>query len=94
MKIQFFGGAQTVTGSQHLISINGKKILLECGMYQGRRKEAYERNSTLPFDVSKIDMVLLSLTPISIIVVISPAWLRTGMAAPFSQPTPQSTFAK
>jgi metallo-beta-lactamase family protein len=60
MKIQFFGGAQTVTGSQHLISINGKRVLLECGMYQGRRKETYERNSTLPFDVNKIDMVLLS----------------------------------
>jgi len=60
MKIQFIGGAQTVTGSQHLVSVNGKRILLECGMFQGRRKDSYEKNKTFPFDVNKIDAVLLS----------------------------------
>lgn len=60
MKIQFFGAAQTVTGSQHLLSINGKKILLDCGLYQGKRKEAFEINRKLPFNSSDIDVVILS----------------------------------
>jgi metallo-beta-lactamase family protein len=60
MKLQFFGGAQTVTGSQHLLSINGKRILLECGMFQGKRQESYEKNSKFLHDVTKIDSVLLS----------------------------------
>jgi metallo-beta-lactamase family protein len=60
MKIQFFGGAQTVTGSQHLLSVNGKRILLECGMFQGKRQESYEKNSKFLHDVTKIDTVLLS----------------------------------
>ncbi|GAB4529993.1 MAG: MBL fold metallo-hydrolase [Anaerolineales bacterium] len=60
MQIAFHGAAQTVTGSQHLISVNGAKILLDCGLYQGRRKEAYERNQTFKFDVRKLDAVLLS----------------------------------
>jgi metallo-beta-lactamase family protein len=60
MKITFHGAARTVTGSQHLLEINGSQLLLECGLYQGRRKEAFERNRQLPFDVSKIDAVILS----------------------------------
>ena len=40
MNIEFYGAAQTVTGSQHLLTINGYKILLDCGLYQGRREEA------------------------------------------------------
>jgi metallo-beta-lactamase family protein len=60
MKIQFHGGAQTVTGSEHLLLINGKRILLECGMFQGRRSETYEKNRTFGFDVTRIDVMLLS----------------------------------
>ena len=60
MKIQFIGAAQTVTGSQHLLEINGKKILLDCGLYQGKRKEAYEVNKNFLFDPEKIDVMLLS----------------------------------
>ena len=60
LKIQFFGAAQTVTGSMHLLQVNGKKILLDCGLYQGRRKEAYEINKNFPFDPSGIDIMLLS----------------------------------
>ena len=40
MRIHFHGAAQTVTGSQYLLEINGKRILLECGLYQGRRAES------------------------------------------------------
>ena len=60
MKIQFYGAAQEVTGSQHLLSINGKKILLDCGLYQGKRKEAFEINKNLPFNPAEIDIMLLS----------------------------------
>ncbi len=60
MKLQFWGAAQTVTGSMHLITVNGYNILLDCGIYHGRRKEAFERNRTLPFEASSIDVVILS----------------------------------
>ena len=60
MQIQFMGGAQTVTGSQHLLSINGHKILLECGLFQGPRKESYEKNLTFRYDPADIDVMLLS----------------------------------
>jgi metallo-beta-lactamase family protein len=60
VKIQFYGAAQTVTGSQHLLSINGKKILLDCGLYQGRRKEAFEINRNLPFEPADVDVLVLS----------------------------------
>lgn len=60
MEIQFIGAAQTVTGSQHLLSINGKKILLDCGLYQGKRKEAFEINRTFKYSPSEIDVILLS----------------------------------
>jgi metallo-beta-lactamase family protein len=60
MKIQFCGAAGTTTGSQHLIHVNGQRILLDCGLYQGRRHEAFERNQHFPFDPSKVDVVVLS----------------------------------
>jgi metallo-beta-lactamase family protein len=60
MKIRFYGAAQTVTGSQHLIEVNGKKVLLECGIFQGRRSEFYERNCCFAFDPQNIDAVILS----------------------------------
>src|SRR5512143_4119752 len=64
MKITFHGAARTVTGSQHLIEVNGRQILLDCGLYQGRRQEAYDRNRKLPFDPTKIDVMVLSHAPI------------------------------
>lgn len=60
MKLQFLGGARTVTGSQHLLFINGKKILLECGLFQGRRKDTYEKNKNFQFDPAEIDVMILS----------------------------------
>ena len=60
MKIQFIGGTRTVTGSQHLLTINGKKILLECGLFQGRRKDTYEKNKNFKFDPKEIDALILS----------------------------------
>ncbi len=60
MKITFHGAVRTVTGSQHLISVNGHKILLDCGLYQGSRNDSYERNQNLPFDASEVDVLILS----------------------------------
>lgn len=59
MKIQFFGAAGCVTGSSHLIKINDKKILLDCGLYQG--KDERERgNDIFDFNPKEIDYVILS----------------------------------
>jgi metallo-beta-lactamase family protein len=61
MKIQFLGAAREVTGSKHLITTqNGKKILLDCGMYQGKGLETDAMNRELGFDPSEIDYLLLS----------------------------------
>ncbi|MCK6580315.1 MAG: MBL fold metallo-hydrolase [Anaerolineae bacterium] len=60
MRLTFYGAARTVTGSQHLIEVNGTRILLDCGLYQGRRAEAFERNKRLPFDARTVDVVVLS----------------------------------
>ena len=60
MKIQFIGAARTVTGSQHLLSINDKRILLDSGLFQGRRKDTYEKNKSLKFNPNEIDALILS----------------------------------
>lgn len=60
MKIKFLGAAQTVTGSMHYLQVNGSDILLDCGLFQGRRKESFERNRSLPFDASQVDAMILS----------------------------------
>ncbi|MGK9367815.1 MBL fold metallo-hydrolase RNA specificity domain-containing protein [Melioribacter sp. Ez-97] len=61
MKIQFIGAAQTVTGSMHYIEACGKKFLIDCGLYQGKRKIAFELNRTFDyFNPEEIDFVILS----------------------------------
>ena len=65
MKIHFDGAAQTVTGSQYLLEVNGCRLLLECGLYQGKRSLSYERNLTFPFNPKKIDEGVLIDLPLS-----------------------------
>ncbi len=60
MEITFYGAARTVTGSQHLLDVNGYRILLDCGLYQGSRQESKERNRHLPFDAKSVDVLILS----------------------------------
>lgn len=60
MEITFYGAARTVTGSQHLLDISGRRILLDCGLYQGPRKESEDRNRHLPFDARSVDTLILS----------------------------------
>jgi metallo-beta-lactamase family protein len=61
MKIAFHGAAQTVTGSKHLLTLNnGRKILFDCGMFQGMGRETDALNANLGFDAKEIDYLLLS----------------------------------
>jgi metallo-beta-lactamase family protein len=60
MKITFSGAAGTVTGSQHLVDVNGQRILLDCGLFQGKRKEAFETNRRGPCAFDSIDVLVLS----------------------------------
>ena len=61
MKIKFIGAAREVTGSKHLITTeSGKKILLDCGMFQGKGLETDSMNRDLMFDPSQIDHIILT----------------------------------
>ena len=59
-KVTFWGAARTVTGSMHLVEAGGRKLLLDCGLYQGPRAEARARNCCFPFEPRSIDAVVLS----------------------------------
>lgn len=60
MKITFHGAAKNVTGSQHLLEVNGKRILLDCGLFQGKRKEAFELNRNGFCAGKDLDCLILS----------------------------------
>jgi len=60
LKLTFWGGVETVTGSMHEVRADGRRFILDCGLYQGRRKEAAERNRKLPLRARSLDGVLLS----------------------------------
>ena len=60
MKLTSYGAALEVTGSQHLLEVNGKRILLDCGLFQGHRKIAFAKNQEFLYDPKTIDAVLIS----------------------------------
>src|ERR1700684_2375159 len=61
MQISFHGAARTVTGSKHIITLtDGRRILLDCGMFQGMGAETEELNATFGFNPSEINILLLS----------------------------------
>jgi metallo-beta-lactamase family protein len=60
MEIEFAGAAREVTGSCHILRANGRTVLLDCGMFQGRREESREKNLHLPVRVSEVDALVLS----------------------------------
>ena len=60
MRIHFHGATRTTTGSMYLLEVNGQRLLLECGLYQGRRDESITRNCCFPFDPKTIDAAVLS----------------------------------
>jgi metallo-beta-lactamase family protein len=60
VEITFAGAAREVTGSCHLLHVNGRTVALDCGMFQGRRSESAEKNRTLPLPIENLDAVVLS----------------------------------
>jgi metallo-beta-lactamase family protein len=60
MKLTFWGAAGEVTGSKHMVESGGSRILLDCGLHQGRRKDTERKNRCLPFDSASVDAVVLS----------------------------------
>lgn len=60
MKLSFYGAARTVTGSQFVLEANGSRVLIDCGMFQGKRAETYERNKNFRFAPSSLNAVILT----------------------------------
>ena len=60
MQLEFFGAAGEVTGSCHILRVNGRQILLDCGMIQGSKKQESRNRDPFPFNASGIDAVVLS----------------------------------
>lgn len=60
VRVKFLGGVRTVTGSMHLVSNDGERFIIDCGLFQGQRDESYDRNVHLPFDASSIEACVLS----------------------------------
>jgi len=60
MKLTFHGAAKTVTGSQHIIDVNGYRIMLDCGLFQGKRKKSFELNRKGVCDGTSVDAMVLS----------------------------------
>jgi metallo-beta-lactamase family protein len=60
LEITFAGAAREVTGSCHLLHVNGQTVALDCGMFQGKRTESAEKNKTLPIAIKELDAVVLS----------------------------------
>ena len=60
MRVHFLGATRTTTGSMYLLELNGHRVLLECGLFQGKRGESIERNRAFPFDIRSVHAVILS----------------------------------
>ncbi len=60
MEITFVGAAREVTGSCHLLHVNGHTVALDCGMFQGKRQDSAAKNRTLPLPIADLDAVVLS----------------------------------
>src|SRR6185503_19955070 len=60
MELIFAGADREVTGSCHLVRVNGKTVALDCGMFHGRRAEADAKNRQLPLPIAELDAVVLS----------------------------------
>lgn len=60
MELEFLGAAREVTGSCHILRVGEKTVLLDCGLFQGRRQESREKNLRLPIPAERVDAVVLS----------------------------------
>jgi len=60
MKLTFYGATKRTTGSKYILEVNGQRLLLECGLYQGRREKSIEYSTKLPFDAARVNAMVLS----------------------------------
>ena len=60
MNVTFYGAVREVTGSMHLLTTDKDRIILDCGLFQGRRKETAEKNKVIPFDPRMLTNIVLS----------------------------------
>ena len=60
MRIEFLGGTETVTGSKYLLEHDGRRLLVDCGLFQGLKQLRLRNWDPLPIEGSKIDAVLLT----------------------------------
>ena len=60
MEIEFVGAAREVTGSCHVLRVGGKTVILDCGLFQGKRSESQEKNLRIPVPIDEIDAIVLS----------------------------------
>lgn len=60
MRLTFWGAARTVTGSLHMLEFGERRVFLDCGLYQGRRRDAERFNREFPADPASVDAVFLS----------------------------------
>lgn len=93
MKVQFWGGVRTVTGSQHILKSNGRQLLLECGLFQGHRAEAEEINRHLPFSAREIDWCVTSHAHIDHIGNL-PNLVKNGFKGPVLMTKPSCALAR
>lgn len=91
IKIFFAGAAGGVTGSRHLIETDNQRILLDCGLFQGRRKDTYEHNLRFPFDPASVDALILSHAHIDHIGNV-PNLVKQGFRGRYTVPWPQRTW--
>ena len=88
--LEFWGAVESVTGSMHVVEFEGKRVLLDCGLYQGRREEARERNMNLPFDPRAIHSCILSHAHIDHSGNL-PNLVKSGFDGPIYAPPPRAT---
>jgi len=92
MKLAFHGAARSVTGSRHLLDLDGKKVLLDCGMVQGRREESFHRNREFGFDPKSISAVILSHAHIDHSGAL-PTLVKSGFSGPIYATPPSGELA-
>lgn len=94
MTISFYGAAQTVTGSKHLLTLeNGKRLLLDCGMFQGKGENNEEYNRNFGFEAESVDYLILSHAHIDHSGLI-PRLVKLGFAGPIFCTPPTLEFCE
>src|SRR5438045_9456580 len=92
MKLHFHGAARSVTGSRHLLETRDGSVLLDCGLYQGPREEAFKRNRVFGFDPKSVSAVILSHAHIDHSGAL-PTLVKSGLSGPIYATPPTGELA-